>query len=212
MKWRLFVLFLFLVASFAFVYFHSFYTADSLTGHATGTGTVTLTQAGSAGMSLDDAIVSFGSGYYNSSCSLTYADVNSNMSRTCWINTTSYFSSEDVHLISNSGSTLLNLTLSLVNLTDAESFFCGSSQGCLYSNTSGILVQSLNSESSSCSGLTSNFELLANETLNQSLGVCDAFDFVDASDTVKVYIDFHVPKDASSGNKTLFLNYQAVSL
>jgi predicted peptidase len=41
------------------------------------------------------------------------------------------------------------------------------------------------------------------------LVVSDYFDFADASDSVKIYIEFYVPKDASVGNKSFLISYEA---
>lgn len=183
------------------------------TGQVSSTATVSLTQAGSAGINLEDAGVVFGSGYYNSSiCSLGYGLLNSNTSRACWSNTTAYISSEDVHHLTNSGTVPINVTVSSVNLSDAEELFCGSSLGCTSTAGAGILVQSLDNESSSCSGLTTAFENITTATGNATVGVCDVMGYTDGNDSIQIYVELHIPSDATTGNKTLYLNYEAVAL
>ena len=192
-------------------YFHI--PEGSSTGQVTSSGTITLTQAGSSGLSLSDDAIAFGSGYYNSSlCSLGYALLNSNTSTACWTNTTAALQSEDVHLLSNSGTVLVNLTVSSVNLTDAEELYCGSASGCTSSATSGVLVQSTNNESDSCLSLTSNFENITLFNSNATVGLCNALSYVDNNDTIQVYVLLHIPSDSTTGNKTLYLNYEAVAL
>lgn len=199
-----------LVATFSGLFFFPFIHAPArgFTAHATSGGTVTLTQAGSAGISVGDDMIAFGSGKYVSSCSLSYALLNSNASKSCWDNTTAFMSSEDVHTITNTGTSVLNLTVSPL-LNDAEVLYCGSARGCESTDTGEILVQSNNSENSSCSGLSTGFEYLATNSSNRSVGVCDVLDFADASDSVKVYVQLHVPQDATPGDKVLTLSYEA---
>ncbi|MDP3728161.1 MAG: hypothetical protein Q8R18_01770 [bacterium] len=182
------------------------------TGQVTSTGTISITQAGSAGIGLSDAGIAFGSGYYNSSsCSLGYGIINSNTSRSCWANSTVYLNSEDMHVLSNSGTVPVNVTVSSVNLTDAEELFCGAALNCTNSSSAAVLVQSLNNESNSCSGLTTNFENITTASANASVGVCDILNYADTNDTIQIYIEIHIPNDASTGNKTLFMNYEAVA-
>ena len=180
-----------------------------LTGEATSPGNITLTTAGTAGISLSDDTIAFGSGYYNSSCSLSYAEINANGSSLCWINVTSFPRTGDSHTLINTGTTVVNITVSLVNISDAEQLFCGNSQACAYSNSSEILIQSVNAEANSCSGLTNGFESIATNSSNQSIGACDILDFSDDSDSLSIYVALHLPRDASAGNKTLLIDYEA---
>ncbi len=205
----LFFIFLQLLQIFTSLYY---YLPVEETGQVTQSATVSLTTVGIAGINLDDNVISFGSGYYNGSCFLPYAQLNSNLSKTCWVNISAFPTSEDVHTITNSGNVVVNVTASLVNMTDAEMFFCSTQQGCTGSLDSEILIQSLDQESGSCSGLTNNFEALATNSSNVTVGICDAFDFSDASDNIKLYLELHVPLDARVGNKSLSINYEAVSL
>lgn len=187
------------------------YTQLQVVGRATDSANVTLTLVGVAGISLSDDIISFGSGYYNGSCFLSYGQLNSNLSRNCWVNVTTFPSTEDVHVIENNGSVNLNVTASLVNMTDAEMFFCNAAQGCNVTLDSEILIQSLDQENGSCSGLSTGFEALATNSSNVTVGLCNSFDFSDNNDSIKIYVELHVPQDARTGNKTLFLSYQAIA-
>ncbi len=187
------------------------YTRLESLGRVTESGTVSLTTVGTAGISLSDDIISFGSGYYNGSCFLPYAQLNSNLSRNCWVNVTTFPGSEDVHVLTNTGNVVVNVTASLVNTTDAEMFFCNAAQGCNVSLDSEILIQSLNNEDGSCVGLSTGFEALATNSSNVSVGICDSFDYSDSNDTIKLYLELHVPRDSRIGNKTLYLNYEAIA-
>ncbi len=208
----LIILFLFLFVQFLQVLtsVHVYNKLEYL-GMTTEVGTVSLTRAGTAGISLGDDVISFGSGYYNGSCFLPYGQLNSNLSKNCWVNVSAFPSSEDVHTLTNSGNLVINITASLVNMTDAEMFFCNTEQGCNASLDSEILIQSLDQEEGSCSGLTTSLEALATNSSNLSVSVCDRLDFQDSNDSLKMYLELHVPKDASTGNKTLFLSYVAVA-
>ena len=57
-----------------------------------------------------------------------------------------------------------------------------------------------------------DFESLGTNSSNTSVGVCDALDFTDVSDRLDLYIELHVPADASIGTKVLYINYEAIAL
>jgi hypothetical protein len=177
------------------------FLSQEITGKSVSSGIITLTKVGSAGIQMTDENIAFGSGYVQG---CEYAVVNSNLSSSCWVNVSEFV--EDYHLLVNNGSSLLNVTASVVGLNDAEEFFCGD---CLYTDNARILVYSVNAESGSCRGLTNSAESVATYNSVNSVGVCDYFDFADASDSVKVYIEFYVPKDTSVGSKSFLISYEA---
>ncbi|MBI5797761.1 hypothetical protein HZA98_02560 [Candidatus Woesearchaeota archaeon] len=199
-----------------------------LTGMATGTGTVTLTQAGSAGITISDSAIAFGSGYYqgNGTCSagntfstldsnLTYGNSGSNPlpfgSVYCWVNTTAV-SNSDSHLLVNSGSTIVNVS-AYSDQKDANTLFCGSSSCALSTTVARVQLLSYSSESLSCgTGVTAGYENLLTSSTNATVGICDTLDFADATDSVVVYANFSVPKDAAAGAKTLTITYTATAV
>ena len=187
---------LIVVLSFKFCY------VERVTGHSVSSGVVTLTKIGVAGIQVADDSISLGSGYVDG---CEYAIVNSNGTENCWVNTSVY--PIDAHEIVNNGTSVLNITASLSGFADAEEFFCVTS--CGYTDNARIGVYSVNDEISSCVGLTSAAEAIADYSSLSSVGVCDYFDYADSSDSLKVYVELYVPKDASVGNKSFLIDYTA---
>ncbi len=198
----------------------------TFTGRVTdSTSTVTLTQAGSAGITMADAAIAFGSGYYNSSCTTGGSELDSNktyggsgtndqrITPQCWINTTTLFSNvDDSHAIRNNGSVKVNLS-AYGDKLDGETLFCGSAGGCPFTTVAGVSLLSENGETSSCtSTLTTGFEVLMTQDTNLTVGLCDALDFQDTSDEIEVSTKITVPKDATAGAKTLTITYQAAAV
>ncbi len=169
---------------------------------------------GVAGIKFDDANISFGGGFYNASCTTGFAVINSNTSRSCWINTSEYPTTIDQHRITNSGDIALNVTVRAENLNDAEQLFCGFSQGCSGSASAQIRVKSLNNEANSCgaANLTTDFETLLTHNTNSTVGICNSLDFTDTSDSIDVQVELQVPHDTTFGTKTLTLVYEAIAL
>ena len=187
--------------------------SPSITGKILDEATVGFTQAGVAGISLPDNIIDFGTGHYDGTCYLNYSILNSNTSKTCWINTTTFPYEEEVHVVENIGSTVIAVNVSLINVTDAEQFFCDVSQGCLSSTDSRIRFAAANNETSSCiSGLITSFQTLASDTANFSAVLCERLGYPDSKDSLKTYIELQVPRDAIGGSKTLNLLYTGIPI
>jgi hypothetical protein len=189
-----------------------------VTGKVTDTGTATTTLAGSAGVSLTDSAIAFGSGYYDASCTSGKATLDSFIpDKTCWTNTTEYLTSPDYHTIRNSGTTLLNVTAD-TDKTSGEALFCGSDGGCLATNFFTMVrykTQDTTGESGSCnSGLVSSWTniLVGDGEPSSTADVCDNLNFEDENDEVNVYYEFTVPMDATSGEKTLTVTYTGTAL
>ena len=189
---------LILILSFKFVYI------EKITGNVVNNGIITLTKVGVAGIQADDDIINFGSGYVNN---CEYAIVNSNGTENCWVNTSAFL--VDAHEIVNNGTSILNITASLSGFTNAEEFFCGTS--CDYTNNAQMGVYSVNNEESSCTGLTLAAEDIADYNSLSTVGICDYFDYSDLSDSLKVYVELYVPKDAAVGNKSFLIDYTATA-
>ena len=204
------VLLLVLVIIFVVLFNLLNFSNQNILGLVTTSGTTNLTWVGAAGMSLTDDLINFGSGYYNGSCNLNYADLNSNSSKQCWVNLSN--SLEDYHLIVNTGTVTINVSLSVSSISDAEEFFCGVSQGCNATTDSRVLIKSLNNEDSSCPLLTDDFETILNYNSKNNIGICDSLNYPDLADSIKIYVELYIPKDASAGNKTLLFNYEGIGL
>jgi hypothetical protein len=188
---------------------------NGITGKATDTGTTTTTLGGSAGITMVDSSIAFGSGYYNASCTQGYADIESaTYTKNCWINTTTWLSAEDNHVIRNSGTTLLNVTLDS-DKTSGEALFCSGDGGCLSTNTAGVKYKSANSEVDSCNTETTGSYtdvLTYSGEPSSTLLVCNNLNYEDENDEVKVCYEFLVPADATSGEKTLTITYTGTAL
>ena len=175
----------------------------TVTGKVTGTGTATLTDSGSAAITISDATVAFGSGYYegNGTCQGSpvqdFATLDSNISYGngntvgqpnpdssvyCWHNTTTFMSARDPFSVVNGGSTLLNV--SAIADQNGEDWLCGGSvQGspgnCPFTNSAAaqLLSKTPGGESLSCAGpanLTTGYETAVSPTANVTIGICDS--------------------------------------
>ena len=189
------------------------------------TSTVTVTQSGTAGIILTDSAIAFGSGYYNATCTTGYSTLDSNLTYGngtlpsilgaaapyCWVNTTATLvSARDSHTLQNNGSVKVNVSASS-NQLDAETFFCGASR-CPLTAIAEVSLLSNQSEVSSCSTtLTGGYEDILTQNTNATVGLCDALDFQDTSDTILVFVNMTVPRDATASAKTLTITYEALA-
>lgn len=199
-----------------------------VTGRVTDSvSSVTLTQAGAAGLTLTDSAVAYGSGYFNATCTgawgystldsnLTYGNgtgsVYGAISPYCWVNTTAILTARDAHVIQNNGSVKVNLSATSSNANpEAETLFCGGS-GCPFTSVAAVKMLSYNNEVGSCAtGLTSGYENLLTASANATVGLCDALDFMDSNDTIEVYFNLTVPRDAIATAKTLTVVYEGLA-
>ncbi len=195
----------------------------SISGRVTdSTSTVTLIQAGSAGITLTDAAIAFGSGYYNASCTTGMSVLESNRtytttsddgaSPTCWRNTTTA-PSADFHTIQNNGSVKVNVSASTAT-GSGEALFCGAANGCPFTSVAAVALLSENGESNSCdaaASLTSGYESLLTSSSTVIVGICDKLDFQDSSDEIQIFAKVTVPKDATAGAKSLTIVYEALT-
>ena len=222
---RLYLLFGFSVFFFLCAIFSSFILFEdgllSLTGRVTGSGTVTLTQAGAAGLFLSDSSVSFGSGYLNVSgdcAGLFAANLDSNNSAglnvnlknfpLCWINTTEFLSGSYVDSFNISNNGTVNVNVSAIADKDGEDWLCGGN--CSFTNLAALSLLSINQEASSCTGLTEGYESLIGPATNVTVGLCNNLDYSDSSDSIAIYVNTTIPKDTTSGAKTLTITFQAL--
>ncbi|MDP3728162.1 MAG: hypothetical protein Q8R18_01775 [bacterium] len=219
---RIVLLFFFFVVVFLFSYLSLF--SLPYTGLVTGTGTATVTQAGAAGLLITDTAIAFGSGYYNATCTgntfatldsnLTYGDgtvgsVYGQAAPYCWVNTTAILdgTGRDFHTLQNNGSAFVNV--SVIADKHAEDWLCGGN--CPFTNVAALQYLSYNNESNSCTGLSSGYEQGVSFNSNVTIGICDRLDFQDSSDSINVFVNASVAKDASSGAKTISLAYETLA-
>jgi hypothetical protein len=194
----------------------------AFTGKVTETGTVNLTGAGLAGLSISDAAIAVGSGYVNATCTGDVAILQSGIGDTvsdphvepfCWINTTAYFgTAADIHRIINNGTLVVNI--SAIGSTHAQDLFCGVGSSCLNSSLAQIsLIADQVTEPSSCdAGITpAAGEVIGNNANNLTVGLCDLLHYGDNSDQIDISVNMTVPVGMSSGAKTYTITYQAVA-
>ncbi|MBS3162310.1 hypothetical protein J4467_00105 [Candidatus Woesearchaeota archaeon] len=193
-----------------------------ITGLVTGEGTVTLSNAGVAGLYFEGNNLSFGSGYFNGTGDCSYKlystlDTNNSASRNsdlgvdpnCWVNTTEFLNGNTSRSFSlvNNGSVAVNV--SAIADQNGEDWLCGGN--CQLTAVAGLSLYSYNLESDSCTGLTDGFENLITSDAIFTVGLCDSLDFVDISDSLNVYINASIPKDTTAGAKSLTITFQAIT-
>jgi hypothetical protein len=194
----------------------------AFTGKVTETGTVNLTGAGLAGLSVSDAAIAVGSGYVNSTCGGDVAILQSDSGEAtvspfaepyCWINTTAFYgTANDFHTIENNGT--LTVNVSAIGSTHAQDLFCGIGSTCLNSSLAEIsLVSAQTNEPSSCdAGITpAAGEVIGNNANNFTVGLCDILHYGDNSDRIDIMVNMTVPVGMSSGAKTYTITYEAVA-
>ena len=219
------VVFIFFIFAFSFV----FYSGEiKIIGYASSnqTGVVNFTQAGSAGIVLQDDLIEYGAGYYNETCGTDYSILDSSdpfnpgqvgayAAPKCWINTSRFLRNSanltgDFHMIENNGSTVLNI--SVISDRNAKDFVCGIGGSCLGDKANFSLL-AFNNEPDSCSlGLQSTYLLMSNDTANLSVSVCDRFNYDNSKDSILIYYKTTVPADIPTGVKELIVTYQAIAL
>jgi len=221
---RLYYMFVFFLGSATCSYFFFFDSGlQGFTGKVTGNGVVSITQSGIAGVSLTGVNVSFGSGYYNSTgdcSSQDYSSLDSNNSAArnndlgaasvCWINTTSFLGGDNRSgfTLVNNGSVNVNISVTAGN--NGETWLCGGD--CPLTDSAALSVFSSNAEASSCSGLTTGFEELILPNSVSTVGICDSLNFADSEDSINIYVNASVPKDMTTGEKSLILTFEALAM
>ena len=174
-------------------------------------GTLSFAQGGSAGISLTNATIDFGSGYVNGSCSLGYAVLDSsNISATCWVNTSAFLQNGSFHRLENTGTVPLQINAT-ANKHDAEEFFCGTQGGCTYSSAAKISLKTFNAENSSCTvGTLDASQTLLSDSGNSTIELCKVFKFDNNSNLLNIGIRMQVPIDVQPNTKTLLITYEAI--
>jgi hypothetical protein len=194
------------------------------------TGKVNFTQAGAAGIVLQDAGIAFGSGYFNTSCSTGYSILDSSSlfnagengayaAPGCWINTSALdvedegvSPAQDYHWLQNNGSTILSIS-SLAD-KDGPDFICNRLDGGVCTVASANLsVKAAANETSACSqGLNNTYQLMGADGINNTIPLCAMLHFADTKDDLKVYYKLSIPSDIPPGFKTMTITYTATAL
>lgn len=186
---------------------------------ATDSGEANFTQGGAAGITLVDANVSFGTGYFNSTCTQDYSvldsetpSVDPNPAPNCWVNLSGYPLTPDYHRLRNTGtSPARNLTV--LGDKSAGDFYCGVGVTCATDpTTSRVEVKATNAEAGSCTtSLQSTYTTLSQDTSNVSVTLCRNFLFKDTKDELNTYYNLTVPSGTPAGLKQLTVTYEVTS-
>ena len=204
--------------------------ASSSGGTSNQTGKVNFTQAGSAGIILQDDGIAFGSGYFNTTCSQSYSVLDSASlfnagqngayaSPGCWINTTALNvydegvdSAQDYHWIENNGTTIVSISASADK--DGPDFICGRLEGgvCVTASAN-FSVKAAANETSACGqGLNSTYQPMGADGINNTVPLCAMLHFADTKDDLKIYYKISIPSDIMPGFKTMAITYIATAL
>ena len=186
---------------------------------ATDSGVANFTQGGSAGITLVDANVSFGSGFFNSTCTQDYSvldsetpSVNPSRAPNCWVNLSGYPLTPDYHRLRNTGtSPAKNLTA--LGDKSANDFYCGVGETCGGDvDTSRVEIKATNAEAGSCTNsLQSVYAPLSQNQTNASVTLCRNLLFKDTKDELNTFYNLTVPSGTTAGLKTLTVTYEVTS-
>jgi hypothetical protein len=183
-----------------------------LSGAATtGSGTTTVTLAGTAAFVLDDSSVDFGSGYVLEAVNATLDSSVTPSSWFGWINTTAP-AMPDSMLLNNTGTTPLKVNVSSGNMPHAEAWLCAGSPGSCTTNYATLEVKAANKELNSCTtngNLASNYQRILGPSSNQSIQLCTEWDYNTPSDSIDVYFQAWVPNDAGTGTHNVRVDFTA---
>ncbi|MBT3298011.1 hypothetical protein HN385_03740 [archaeon] len=190
--------------------------SGAVTSSATDTGNTTLEILANVGLNIEDSTIDIGSGYVNSTA--THASVSSYPSSPDfdWLNASELPAGDinDYHLLNNTGSTTVNLTVQQNSgYQNAEQFLCGDNSTCP-SDMAELTVRSSEGNSNSCIlGLNSGYEMLLGDQINYGpVVICDQFQPVDGDDEIQVYYKVLIPQEAPTGQKTINLLYTAEAI
>ena len=117
-----------------------------------------------------------------------------------------------MHLISNNGTAAANITAT-VQVIDAEALFCGSSGGCSSTTNALVSIGAADNEVGSCTGLPTSgtYNNVTTYNTNGTAALCNSLAFLDANDQIKTWVAFQVPRDATTGAKSLVIVYEAIA-
>ncbi|MBU0460780.1 MAG: hypothetical protein KKH52_02500 [Nanoarchaeota archaeon] len=184
---------------------------DQITGRVVDTGTTSITLAGTAAITMDDATVNFGSGYVTEGSNLALLDSNdtSIASWIGWTNTTAF--TDYSMIVSNSGTVPLVLNISSETDAHAEAWLC-SGDSCT-STDANLEVKATNKETSACTSsgnLQSAYTNILTDSAKTTVTLCDEFDYDSDSDEIYVFFNATVPKDAQTGAHALTVTFTAI--
>lgn len=180
------------IALLTVFYSVAIYTAV-LTGNAV-VGEANLTISSDASINLSTQNVLWGAGRVGSGRTYAALDTYGLVAGGNWTPVTSGL------ILENTGNT--NVSLVFASSKATPSAFMGGTNPVFQWNFS-------NNESKSCNNGSLNISSFY--TVNESLTVCDKFDFIDGQDTIKIDFNLTVPEDAAPGAKNAIITITATA-
>ncbi|MBT3298089.1 hypothetical protein HN385_04135 [archaeon] len=186
----------------------------AVTSQANGTGTAELEILANVGLNVDDAAINLGSGYVNGSNSSAIVDsMNFFNSASTWLNSTGQSVSglADYHLVNNTGSTPINITVQMNSHVDAEDWLCGASGATCPGDNADVRVRIQNAGTSCLDIQAGTYEanvFVTNVNKNTVL-LCGNMKPIDGQDTFEVYYKVEIPQEAPTGSKEASFLYTA---
>lgn len=226
---------------------------NKITGADTSTGTADINITSSISFTVSDSTIDFGSMVWNTSCNSSdaaYKAANLSTNGTaaapnshCLVNSTedpadenltSKVSVDDGHVIENDGTTGINITVQLTNVTSdalsdvnisANGFVCGDKDGCPESGAlfPSIWVSALDSVANdgACVDTTgASFDwsdmsgalLVQNEGPTSEILLCANLAPADGGDEIDIEYQLQIPYDVYGGDRQATLTYTATSI
>ena len=225
---------------------------NKITGADTSTGTADINITSSISFTVSDSTIDFGSMVWNVSCnSSDSAFKGANLSTNgtaltnshCLVNgtedpddptLTSEISIDDGHVIENDGTTAINLTVQLTNVTsvalgdvdvDANSFVCGDTDGCPDSAGMGATIFVSAADSAANDGACVDTTAAAFEwenmitamlsdggTQGSAVLLCANLAAADGGDELDIDYMLQIPYDVYGGDRQATMTYTATTI
>ena len=221
---------------------------NKITGADTSTGTADINITSSISFLVSDTTIDFGSMVWNTSCKSSdaaYKAANLSTNGTaaapnshCLVNSTedpadenltSKVSVDDGHVIENDGTTAINLTVQLTNVTsttltdiavDTNSVICGDTDGCPDSAGMGANVFVSASDSSANDGACvdttgASFEwgdMATADASSSSVLLCANLAAADGADELDIDYMIQIPYDVYGGDRQTTMTYTATTI
>ncbi|MBT3297665.1 hypothetical protein HN385_01980 [archaeon] len=182
--------------------------SGAVTSSATDTGNTTLEVLANVGLNLDDNAIDLGAGYVDGISSTGIITTDGTV--VSWKNSTGGTPTiSDKHTLNNTGSTTVNVTVSM-DKDDSEHWLCGASGSTCPGDNAQVDVKMTESAGDSCiSGEQTGYVVLANTTSKNTVKLCDSFKPTDGTDTFDVHFGLTIPQEAPTGTKTAIFTYIA---
>ncbi|MBT3451087.1 hypothetical protein HN652_03730, partial [archaeon] len=188
--------------------------SGAVTSSATDTGNTTLEILANVGLNVDDAEIDIGSGYVNGTSSTAVVGT-SGVPPLNWLNSTGGLVASviDTHQLNNTGSSPVNITVSMNTLADAEEWLCGASGATCPGDNAMVEVKMEELDGDSCIGTEQTSWLeLANYTTKSTVLLCSNMKPTDGTDVFDVDFQLTIPQEAPTGSKTATFTYTAEAI